>query len=99
MSGRCAFRQHAHGRPRPGNPHDPAHGATSSVSRPTAGYSAQTDTIDSGPGRRGLVGTGAVAHFRKREVRVLGLQFDVHLPPLRVLLAGAVPRLMRQSQN
>lgn len=35
-----------------------------------------------------------VSNLREGEVRVLGLELDVHLPPLRVFLAGSVPTLL-----
>lgn len=51
------------------------------------------------PGPSLGVRAGGVGHLGEREVSILGLELDVHLPPLRVLLAGAVPSLLSNGHD
>lgn len=70
------------------------HSRRRSVSCPVSGDRGQSsNSIGRASAGRLAVGAGRVRHLRERKVRVLGLEFDVHLPPFRVLLADAVPRV------
>ena len=74
------------------------HSPRSSISCPVSGDRGQSsNSVGRASAGRLAVGAGRVCHLREREVRVLGLEFDVHLPSFRVLLAGAVPSLLRPT--
>lgn len=71
------------------------HPPRSSISLPVPGDGGQS-AYPIGRASRGSLRLRArrVSNLRKGEVRVLGLELDVHLPPLRIFLAGSVPSLL-----